>query len=734
MVLLSAVARANRLKHPGPGARHEFQSLMRTTLIISGTGQKLHCRLPALWVVGLVLFLLLFLAPQTFAARPVERLMFYFLTALAEQGFLNVLQSVPYYMLFYWLGVGVLCGLFFFLLFAQTALRLFTPAASRVILCVVLLTAVFLSDFVFNTADAYPYDEVQWFTWAFAAFFLIALLANPSQAVTVLKCLLIILAIQSLYGITYHFSGIEQFQTPRFGNRTGGTFGDPNQFYPLCLLTIPLAAELVRVQSSLRGQLFWGSIALVSFTALFLTYTRAGWLALIPALVYLVFNPHLPSAHRRVWQACIVMFSVGLLVTTLLVRTQGHWMGNWEDRSFWGRVAIWKVAAEGFTDAPLLGSGISTYSQRQQQNMTPELRGFNPLNVEPKNLYLHLASETGLLGLGAFLLLIGCYYSFYRHHVPLLKPEPRAFVVGGTGALLALLAAGFVDTPILQRIRFAPSLAFFTLLACCVVLLNEAIPRSAPDPQEISRRIRRFWRNGLLFGLIVLGLLLVGLTPGLLLIRKAMPQVEALRGETPFKSSYTPLAQIAPVMQDAVIASEDLHFYEHAGVDWAALHRALRVNARHARFVQGGSTITMQTCRYVWLGRERTLTRKIAEIPLALYMERRYSKVRILELYLNSARFGLGAEDVGTAAQVYFGRTPDRLQLHEAAFLAGILSEPPASSTELTPEKVERCKRRALDRLKSLPTGQYSVAEIQGACNQPLIFVWEREPHTGAKP
>jgi O-antigen ligase len=707
---------------------------MRSALILSEIGQKLHFRLPTLWTVGLVLFLLLFLAPQTFAARPIEWLMFHFLTALAEWGFLSVLQSVSYCAFLYWLGVGILCWLFFSLLFAHFALQLFTSPVSRVIFFMVLLTGVFLLDFVFNTADAYPYDEVQWFTWAFASFFLIVLLANSVQAAIILKCLLVILAVQSLYGVSFYFSGVDQFYTPRFGNRTGGTFGDPNQFYPLCLLTIPAALALVQVQHSLRGKLFWGSIALLSFTALFLTYTRAGWLALIPALVYLAFNSHLSSEHRRVWQALMLIFSVGLLVTTLFVRTQGHLMGNTEDRSFWGRMAIWKVAIMGVSDYPLLGSGISTYSERQQQYMTPELQRFNPLNVEPKNLYLHLASEVGLVGLGAFLLLIGGYYYLYRRRVELLEPEYRAFAIGGTAALLALLVAGFVDTPILQRIRFAPSLAFLTLLACCIVLLNEAVARSEHDPQENSRRIRRFWRKGLLLGFSALTLLLIGLMPSLLLIRKALPHVEVLREEVPLKPSYTPLAKIVPVMQDAVIASEDMKFYEHTGVDWTALHRALRVNARHARFVQGGSTITMQMCRYVWLGRERTLTRKIAEIPLALYVERLYSKERILELYLNSARFGLGAEDIGTAAKVYFGQSPDRLQLHEAAFLAGVLPEPPASTAELTPEKVERCKRRALERLKNLPTGQYSAAEIQRAVNQPLIFVWERKSHAGAEP
>jgi len=179
-------------------------------------------------------------------------------------------------------------------------------------------------------------------------------------------------------------------------------------------------------------------------------------------------------------------------------------------------------------------------------------------------------------------------------------------------------------------------------------------------------------------------------------------------------------------MRYTLIASEDGNFYQHHGVDWQALHRALRVNIRHLSFKQGGSTITMQTARYVFLGRQKSLSRKLAEILLALEMEKRLSKERILELYLNSARFGLGAEDIGTACRVYFGKTPKELTLAESAFLAGVLPEPPKRREELTPEKVERCKRRALNRLGYFFAWRYSPQQIEQAMREKIVFVWER--------
>jgi len=218
----------------------------------------------------------------------------------------------------------------------------------------------------------------------------------------------------------------------------------------------------------------------------------------------------------------------------------------------------------------------------------------------------------------------------------------------------------------------------------------------------------------------------VPVASGLWRFTRATPPIDAYRTLTPARPQFTPLSEIAEPMQHALIASEDGNFYQHHGVDWQALHRALRVNIRSLRFKQGGSTITMQTARYLFLGREKSLSRKLAEILLALEMEKRLSKERILELYLNSARFGLGAEDIGTACRVYFGKKPKELTLAESAFLAGVLPEPPKSRDELTSEKVERCQRRALTRLGYFFAWRYSPDQIERAMRERVVFVWER--------
>jgi len=226
---------------------------------------------------------------------------------------------------------------------------------------------------------------------------------------------------------------------------------------------------------------------------------------------------------------------------------------------------------------------------------------------------------------------------------------------------------------------------------------------------------------------VVLCLVAVALlASGYLEFHRLQNTIPTYRTRNPNRPRFTPLTQIAPTMQHALVASEDGYFYQHHGVDWQALHRALRVNLRNLRFKQGGSTITMQTARYLFLGREKTLSRKIAEILLALEMERTLSKERIRELYLNSARFGLGAQDIGTACAVYFGKKPSELSLGEAAFLAGVLPEPPRGREELTPEKVERCEHRALGRLAHFFSRYYSPAQIERAYRERITFVWQK--------
>jgi penicillin-binding protein 1A len=134
--------------------------------------------------------------------------------------------------------------------------------------------------------------------------------------------------------------------------------------------------------------------------------------------------------------------------------------------------------------------------------------------------------------------------------------------------------------------------------------------------------------------------------------------------------------RIPQVMKDAMIAVEDRRFYRHPGVDPIGVARSLKVRFETGRFSQGGSTITQQLARNVFLTNTRTFGRKFREMILALALERHFSKEQILELYLNKVYFGGGAYGIDAASRRFFGHGADRLSLAEAAIIAGLVKAP----------------------------------------------------------
>lgn len=137
-----------------------------------------------------------------------------------------------------------------------------------------------------------------------------------------------------------------------------------------------------------------------------------------------------------------------------------------------------------------------------------------------------------------------------------------------------------------------------------------------------------------------------------------------------------PLDDIPKVLTDATIAIEDSRFYKHSGVDVRGIARATWENVRGQRLSQGGSTITQQLARNVYLSPQRTMQRKAQEAILAVMMEQHFTKDRILELYLNQIYYGSGAYGVQAASKVYFGKNVGGLNLSEAALLAGLPRAP----------------------------------------------------------
>jgi penicillin-binding protein 1A len=143
---------------------------------------------------------------------------------------------------------------------------------------------------------------------------------------------------------------------------------------------------------------------------------------------------------------------------------------------------------------------------------------------------------------------------------------------------------------------------------------------------------------------------------------------------------FVPLAHIPQTLRDAVIATEDRRFYSHFGVDPIGIARAVYQNYRRGRIVEGGSTITQQLTKVLFLTPDKSLERKIKEAVLALELERRYSKDRILEMYLNQVYFGNGAYGVEAASRTYFGKSVGELAVREAALLAGLPRAPSSYS------------------------------------------------------
>ena len=161
----------------------------------------------------------------------------------------------------------------------------------------------------------------------------------------------------------------------------------------------------------------------------------------------------------------------------------------------------------------------------------------------------------------------------------------------------------------------------------------------------------------------------------------------AQRGE--MAGANVALKDLPPYLPKAFIAIEDRRFYSHFGIDPVGILRALVTNVLHRGVSQGGSTLTQQLAKNLFLTQERTMRRKLQEAELAIWLERKHSKDEILELYLNRVYFGSGAYGVEAAAQKYFGKSARNVTIAEAAMLAGLVKSPSRLAPNRNPEGAE---------------------------------------------
>src|SRR4030095_3733548 len=257
--------------------------------------------------------------------------------------------------------------------------------------------------------------------------------------------------------------------------------------------------------------------------------------------------------------------------------------------------------------------------------------------------------------------------------------------------------------------------------------------------------IRSRWVRTLVFALVIvffLGGLGVGVAAlwAFTILPRSLPAVTALENFEPVQGSkvfddndelitefhverriFVPLAQIPKALQDAVIATEDARFYSHWGVDPMGVARAIYQNFRHGRIVEGGSTITQQLAKVLFLTPDKSLDRKLKEAVLAMELERRYPKDRLLGMYLNQIYFGHGAFGVEAAARTFFGKSVKELTLPESALLAGLPKAPSTYSPFDHPEAAKRRRATVLARMADVHVLKEADAKKVAAAKLELV-------------
>lgn len=188
----------------------------------------------------------------------------------------------------------------------------------------------------------------------------------------------------------------------------------------------------------------------------------------------------------------------------------------------------------------------------------------------------------------------------------------------------------------------------------------------------------------------------------------------------PTEPGYVKLDDVSLVARNAIIVSEDSAFFDHKGFDWAELRASLETNLEKGGFARGGSTITQQLAKNVYLSSEKSIVRKLKEAMITIQLEEMLTKDEVLEKYLNVVEFGPQVFGIGKASRFYFNKPPSQLTAAEGAFLAFLLPSPTQYSVSFRKKQLTRFARsqtreivNRLFRFKKISEGQQQEALAQ---------------------
>lgn len=167
------------------------------------------------------------------------------------------------------------------------------------------------------------------------------------------------------------------------------------------------------------------------------------------------------------------------------------------------------------------------------------------------------------------------------------------------------------------------------------------------------------------------------------------------------QDNFTSLEEMPETYVQAVVSVEDHRFYDHFGLDLIAIVRAVVNDIKAGRYVEGGSTITQQLAKNLYFSQEKTMSRKAAEVFLALEIEQKYTKDEILELYVNSIYFGDGYYSVGEASEGYFGKPASEMNDYECTLLAGVPNAPSKYAPSKNLALAEKRQQKVISRMEA---------------------------------
>lgn len=223
-------------------------------------------------------------------------------------------------------------------------------------------------------------------------------------------------------------------------------------------------------------------------------------------------------------------------------------------------------------------------------------------------------------------------------------------------------------------------------------------------------------------------------------LQKGFVKVEVLDGKANYTQvdkkpkNWASIADISKLAQQAIVISEDWAFYEHEGVDWAQVQKALEDSVKEGKRPRGASTITQQVVKNLYLSNEYSFIRKAQEAVIAHTLDRKLDKKKILEVYLNIAEFGPGIYGIEAAAKHYFGKNAKNLSAKEAAFLAMLLPSPTRYAQSFKEKELSPYARETIANiLEKMRMAKFLTPEqVEEALQK--AFPWEKGAEEISKP